>query len=515
MTPRYRITCRKVILALVVALLPAACYLPAGRFALVWDDKELVLNSPVVTGKMPAWRVFCKDFWTEHDLSKGDAYRPLVKLSYVLSQRMSKDGRGFHLHNVWIHCANGLLVYWLLLVCGCGPGVAALAGLAATCHPIQSEAVAYVKNRSELLCVHFVLLSVLAGVYSGRSRSARGAGLWAMGSVLAYAAALLCRSTAVVYFPLVLACAWSLARKCKWLSSAGYAAMLVLYFAVRPPSDTQFAVVSAGDFISRLASYSRLMLVPVGQSAHHVGHAHAAWVWLAALAAAAALGHALVTRRRWSTAAGAACLLSIAPALIGPFALRPIAEQRAYAACAAAVVCLLPMFVGPRPRRLLIGLIALLCCLTVHRVLAWQSEASLWRDTVLKSGFQARPLTNLGLTLKQAARYRAALWAFEKAAGLDARDINPLYNAGACYMDLKEWDRAATCFEKAIALEPRGFIYARLALARMHAGRIESARQAARRAVELAPQLRLAHEVKDFVEAQRGRGSERELKREE
>lgn len=513
MTRLGRSMVRKIALAALVTLAPAVCYIPAGRFDLVWDDRELVLNSPVVTGHMPVWRVFGQDFWIEHDLSKGDAYRPLVKLSYALS--LSSGAGGFHLHNVGMHCANGLLLYGLLLVCGCACGPAALAALVATCHPLQSEAVAYVKNRSELMCVGFVLLSLLSGVYSGRSRSARGAGLWAMGSVLAYAGALLCRSTAVVYFPLVVGCAWFVAGKWRWLSSAGYAAMLVLYFAVRPPSDTQFVMASAGDAVSRLASYGRLVLLPVCQSAHHVAGAHAAWAWLAALAAAAALGHALATRRAWALAAGAAGVLALAPALLGPFALRPIAEQRAYAACAAMAVLVLPSLAGPRRRRLLAALIAVLCCLTVHRAFAWQSEARLWRDTVLQSGLQARPLTNFGLTLKQAARYRPALWAFEKAAALDARDINPLYNAGACHMDLKQWDQAAACFEKAIALEPRGLLYARLALARVHSGRMEAALQAARRGVELSPQSRLVREVMAFVEARRPAGAGRDTKREE
>ena len=291
--------------------------------------------------------------------------------------------------------------------------------------------------------------------------------------------------------------------------------MLVLYFAVRPPSDTQFVMASAGDAVSRLASYGRLVLLPVCQSAHHVAGAHAAWAWLAALAAAAALGHALATRRAWALAAGAAGVLALAPALLGPFALRPIAEQRAYAACAAMAVLVLPSLAGPRRRRLFAALIAVLCCLTVHRAFAWQSEARLWRDTVLQSGLQARPLTNFGLTLKQAARYRPALWAFEKAAALDARDINPLYNAGACHMDLKQWDQAAACFEKAIALEPRGLLYARLALARVHSGRMEAALQAARRGVELSPQSRLVREVMAFVEARRPAGAGRDTKREE
>ena len=489
---------RKLILAAWVALAPACCYHQASRFALVWDDRELVASSPVVTGDMPAWRAFDPSFWVHHDLSKGDAYRPLVKLSYLASRRLGRGGAAYHRHSLWIHCASAALFYWLLLACGCTPMAAALAGLIAGCHPIQSETVLWVKNRAELMCVHFGLWAVL-GLAHLRGRGG-GARPWlvAAGCVAAYGAALLSKSSAVVFAPFLVVAAWWLGGKPGRAAAIGLVLVLVGYVLVRPSADTVLAPVGAKAIATRLSMYARSVLWPVGQSAHHVEWIGAGWaiaVGLVGLAGVAAAARG----RRWAVVCAAAGLVLLAPAVAGPLALRPVAEQRVYAALFALAACVGPALARGRRAAIAAALVCVLCVLAVHRSFVWRDDAHLWRDTVIASGPRARPLTNLGLTLKAAGRRRDALWAFARAARLDAGDINPLYNAGVCCLELRDWPGAAAWLGRVVALEPHGPAYAGLALAHAHQGDLAAGRRAASRAVELAPDSKLVRDVAAFV----------------
>ena len=484
----------------VVVVVPALCYLHTVRFGLVWDDRELVAKCPVVTGEMSPWRVFSKRFWVEHDLSKGDAYRPLTKLSFVLSERTG-DGAGcYHAHSVSLHCTNALLLYCVLLACGAKPGVGAIVTLIAVCHPVQSEAVAYVKNRSELLCTTFALLCLLSLVYLPRAARRRSAVLLGLGSVLCYAAALLSRSTAVVLFPLAVGCAvlWMRGRA-RLFVAGGYLLVLALYFAIRPSSDAQLLGPSPEVALSRLGTYLRLCLWPVDLSAHHAHDLGPELLWIA-VGSAIALAGLVVGQLRWVIVTGVACAALAAPALIGTFSLRPIAEQRVYSVTMVAVAALLPLLAKLR-RPVVVAALVPLCCLLLHRAFVWQDERALWRDTLISSGHQTRPLTNWGLALKQDQRYRPALWAFAKAARSDANDLNPLYNAGTCHLELGQWRQAETCFLSVTKLETHAMSFTGLALARAHLGKLDAALDDAERAIELAPDSTLAHQVMEFVAA--------------
>ncbi len=499
-------------LGLVVWVVTLSLYLHTRTFGFVWDDRALILESPVLTGETPAWAVFTPGFWRHQDLSQGDAYRPLVKLSYLVSRWVSPGPASFHCHNALLHSTNALLLYGFLLALGAGAGPAALVALFAACHPIQSESVAWVKNRAELLAACAGLVALLALAYARRGRAAGVAG--GIVSVVAFAAALLCKTTAIVYLPLLCLAAWQFGRGKRWGYVAGaYALVAAGYLLLRNGLGGASSSASALAVLARLTPYLRLFFWPVGLSAHHPFQPTAL---LAVAAVGGIAGLALVAGRsrwRWSALIAAAVLL--APALLGGLALRPIAEQRAYAAAWAGAAVLLPALARSlRVRWLLALAIIVMASLTIHRAFAWRSDATLWRDTIRQSGLAPRALTNLGLTWKQQGRLRPALWAFGQASKLDPHDVNPLYNAGPCWLALRDWDKAAAAFGRVVALEPdkpHAAAWAGLAFAQAHRGNLPRAEKAIQRAKAAAfgktPQQRLLlHEVQRIIdEKRRGR----------
>ena len=88
------------------------------------------------------------------------SYRPISNLTYFLDYSLFQaKPYGSHLINILIHSANSILVYWIVnrLFSSCVLGL--FAGLFFSLHPIQSEAVAVMSYRADIVAAFFVLYS--------------------------------------------------------------------------------------------------------------------------------------------------------------------------------------------------------------------------------------------------------------------------------------------------------------------------------------------------------------------
>ena len=160
--------------ALAVALACAA-YVNALDNPFVYDDHDTVVaNASLV------------DLTNVRFILIYSPFRPVVNLSYAFDRWLwGYRPLGYHLTNVALHGMAVLLLYaWLRRILG-DAGVeragatAAFAGAALfAVHPLQSEAVAYVSGRSELMCAVWFLAALLLtrrAMLSGRRLAAAGA----------------------------------------------------------------------------------------------------------------------------------------------------------------------------------------------------------------------------------------------------------------------------------------------------------------------------------------------------
>ena len=132
--------------------------------------------------------------------------RPLVLISYALNYQLGGyAARGYHLVNLAIHLFCAWTAYALFRRLGQASGMALLAALLFVVHPLASEPVNYISSRSESLASLFFLLSLLLYLRHQGERVAPG-------SVIAFAAALLAKSTAITLPLLLWAYEWSRGR---------------------------------------------------------------------------------------------------------------------------------------------------------------------------------------------------------------------------------------------------------------------------------------------------------------
>jgi hypothetical protein len=200
---------RRALIAPAVALLTAASFVPTlqGSF-LNWDDNVNFLDNPAYRG---LGREQIR--WAFTSASFGH-YIPLTRLSWSLNWVLGgMDPRGYHLVNVLLHAANGVLLYFVarrLLAAAVTDGgqggrrgldlcaAAAVAALVFSVHPLRVEPVAWITGRADVLCAFFALVTTWAYLRAVEAEGSARRGLVLVAAVT-LAAALLSKGAALPF----------------------------------------------------------------------------------------------------------------------------------------------------------------------------------------------------------------------------------------------------------------------------------------------------------------------------
>ncbi|RJO64797.1 MAG: hypothetical protein C4523_17335 [Myxococcales bacterium] len=246
--------------ALLVAAAAVLAYFNAAPPIALYDDALFVPNHfGLDFGSIV--RLFTEDSWISAGHPMG-VYRPLTLFTFAVDQAaFGPNVSGFHITNILLHVGACLLLYGLLCSLlrtrplkdgGDEPLSAATfaAAVVAACvfavHPIHTEAVDSIFNRSEILAA----IGVLAGLWSLAAWSERKPRRAWFGAAACYFLALLCRESAVSFPVLAGLLLWLLDRgqrrrglAKRLLPVAWLALPLAIYFAMRhaalsaPPAD--------------------------------------------------------------------------------------------------------------------------------------------------------------------------------------------------------------------------------------------------------------------------------------
>jgi hypothetical protein len=134
-----------------------------GHFFYSWDDNRYVTENTLMRDISPQgiYNMFSQFYFA--------AYIPVTILSYAVDYAIwGMNPIGYHLQNIILNAANAALVYIFLKRLLDNRGVALIAALLFTVHPLQVESVAWVAERKNLLSLFFMLLSFLSHMRSAR-----------------------------------------------------------------------------------------------------------------------------------------------------------------------------------------------------------------------------------------------------------------------------------------------------------------------------------------------------------
>lgn len=508
--------------------LACVAYAPAINGGYVFDDITLTFRSD-------------PNFAARGATGVMRGVRPLVELSHWAVYQLV-DGRPFlhHLVSVLIHAASSLLLGYILLRLLALVGAARrsanwLAALGAgifLLHPANTEAVAYITSRSEVLSVFFYLAAL--AVFVGRSEPSIS---WrrAVAVLALFALALLGKEHSLTLpIALVMLDLWiyrlspTEILRCGWrlyglmLAGAAVGAVLVAQvlqgavtagFGMKDLSWWEYLLTQG----RAIALYLRLYLLPIGQNGDYlfpISHSPfeygAIFYWAAILAAAIA---AIVYRKRAPLVSLGFLLFLVL--LLPTSSILPIqdaaVERRVYLSSVGlliATVGLLRRIDLPLStlRYAGIALLAVLMAGTFQRSAVWASHDAFWNDVLAKNPESWRANVQVGLTALEGGRCQEALERFEKALPHAADNFR-----AALHMN---YARALDCagrpaeaekeFRASLALENQAATWTQLGVFYARAQRFSEALDAFNQATALNPSFPLAYSNRGNLHARLG-----------
>lgn len=452
----------------------------------------------------------------------GAAGRPIVNLSLALNHALGGlDPRGYHVANLGFHLAAALALL------GCvrhtlnrlgfpSPlGVATAVALLWAVHPLQTESVTCVIQRSEVLGGLFYLL-VLYGFLRGVATPPKSS--WLVVSVGACALGMASKEFVVSAPLLTLLYDRTFVAgsfRAAWSSRRGYylglaATWLILTAAMQLSASRGGTVgfglgLSAWDYAltqcHALVLYLRLAVWPYPLVLDYGFDTVTALsrVLVPALAVLALLGATwwALVRRPALGFLGAWFFALLAPSSsFVPLVTQTIAEHRMYLPLAAVITALV---IGvsrwlPRSRLAVAVLAASLGFLTTERNRDYRSEQAIWADTVAKRPTNPRAHTHLGNVQAAAGHHADAIAHYREAVRLRPDFVPAYINLGETLSITGRNDEALGALRKALALRPTSAeAELNLGVALDRAGQPAAARAAYERALARNPRLALAH----------------------
>jgi len=487
--------------------------------------------------------------------------RPVVALSVWLDGRLwGSWWPGWHATNLAIHAATCFLLYLsardLLGRRGLGLQGAGWAAFAAAAlwavHPLASESVAYLVQRSESLAALFALASALAFFRAAREGSGP-ARRWTLWLLAAIALVLGLQAKAVVAgLPLalllldraLLAGSFRASLRARW---PAYALLALALFAVPgewpkvwaggpalPAAGQPFGALAAsglpsrGDYLATqpeiVLHYVRLAAWPVGQCADYAWRPHVSRpAVLAILAAAGAIGAGLWRNRPWAAALAASGVLLAPTSSIIP--MHDLAgERRAYLALAiwiAIAVAFVGARVAPwaarRPALARWAALALGASLAAFWVVGARTRAGIyasgeafWTEAARSRPGSWRARANLATELAARGRLGEARAEADRAIDLAPREPKPRHNRGLIRLLAGDAGGAMEDWRAAEALAPDWTDPVLMqGIGLLAAGRYEEGEAEFSRCLALHPSLEAARLGRDAARTFRGLEPER------
>ena len=499
---RYQTTALIIIVTLVA-------YIPAMRGGFVWNDEEVgSLGKNIVLEENGLYRV-----WLTSDSVN---YWPVTWTSFWLEYQLwGLNPAGYHVVNILIHAACGLLVWRILLRLKI-PG-AWLAAMIFAVHPVNVESVAWITQRKNTLSLLFFLVAMLWYLRFEDANRLR----WFWGAVAAFLLAMLSKGAVVTMPAVLLLCCWwrrgkitrlDVVRSLPFFAIAVAMSGVEIWFQYTQAIGQE--IVRDDTFPARLAGAGWVVWFYVYKALLPLKLIFIYPRWdinpanlLSYLPNAALLAVLLLCwryRGRWGKPVLFALLyfvITLGPVLgfLDIYFMRYsfVADHYQYISiiglialvCGAATV-LLKRFHEKRPAvvHCLAGVIVIvLGCLTWRQSSAYEDSETLWRDTLRKNPQAWMAYSNLGNILTSQGKLNEAVGNYSKALAIHA-DAEIHNNLGNVLALLSRPAEAVPHYRAAIQIDPD---YAEphnnLGMVLKGQGHLEDATTQYREALRIAP----------------------------
>lgn len=446
------------------------------------------------------------------------------------------DVLGYHIVNLGVHVASAMMVWWLVLLTLSTPAmkenkiakdadlIALCAGLIFVAHPVQTEAVTYIWQRTASMTALFYLASLNLYIRS-RLLQDKGAGystgkFYYIGSLLTAVVAMFTKENAITLPVMIVLYEFSFLKGKKRIDWKALLPFL-LTFLIIPVTimllPHSLKVREAGDVINAadvstctkylltqfrvMVTYIRLVFLPLGQDLDYDYPAARSLfelpVFLSFLFLAGILFAAKRLFPKYRLLSFSICWFFVTMLLESSVVPLPdfIFEHRLYLPIVGFSMFLVSSVyyvLEKLPRRttgaVLTVIIICYAQLTYERNKIWTDPVVLWKDTVKKSPHKARPYYNLGVAYYQHGDFDQAIVDYDRAIAIKPDYTEAYNNRGLLYYYEGNYVQAIANFNKAVEFSAGSTkAYYNLGLCYAHQGRFAMAVADYNKAVEIGP----------------------------
>ncbi|WP_414662280.1 tetratricopeptide repeat protein [Horticoccus sp. 23ND18S-11] len=500
-----------------------ATYWNSRNVPFFFDDPIAVLENPSIRDLGDLGRVLS----TPGDGS-GASGRPIVNLSLAINYALGgKSVTGYHLANIFFHAAAGLALFGCVrrtlasaaatttLATAALP-LAFVSALLWVLHPLQTESVTCVIQRTELLVGLFYLLTLYCFIRIVETPS----NLWSALAVVSCFLGMASKEVMVSAPLLVLlydrtfvagsfAAAW---RQRRGIHLGLMASWLLLAYLVAGGGGTRGSVAGFGVGVTwwsyalkqceAIIMYLKLTVWPNPLVVFYGVDVitDPAQVWLQIIVLAALVGATFYALWRKPVPGFLAfwffAILAPSSSVV-PLVSQTVSEHRLYLSLAAPVTLAVVALYRWAGRASIVATTAAAIALALTsaaRNTDFRSELSIWSDTVAKVPQNARARVNLGAALKNAGNAEAALAQFQSALTLDPTSAESLNNVGSLLIDRGRPAEAIDPCRAALRLKPDfALAHNNLGMALVQTGKVAEGITHLRTALKLQPEMVEAH----------------------
>lgn len=492
-----------------ILMLTTALYAQVIGFDFVLlDDPMLVSENPLIAEPS------LSSAWTAVTSYDPELYVPLTTLTYLLeSALLGMQPWHFHLVNMLLHLACVCCVFAFVRRITSSMTQAAIVATLFAVHPINTETVAWVSARKDLLSTFFSLSSIL--LYLGYREQGKRTTL--AGCLLLFLLALLSKGTALMLPGILLLIDWKQKRSDRRsvvLEKIPFFALSILFFIIALMGKSVLVAHASVTDMALMAFrstvlYVQLIFFPLHQSAIYLYERSVSIttpdIAASAIVVVALTAMALRFRSRYPAILFGWMwfILWLLPTyfhyshdgvsvFVASDRYAYVAAIGIFLALASAIDALLQRLATSRSRRAALWvamacITVLLCSLTLHRTRVWANGFTLSHDVLSQYPSEYHSRYNLALAYERRGQVENALREYRATITLRPQYVNAYvnlgaliaaqgdiasaidifmegtrvrpdapqlhYNLGLAYQHLSRWDEAIASYKRAIAIE--------------------------------------------------------------
>jgi tetratricopeptide (TPR) repeat protein len=501
---------------LILILFVILTYTPVWQAGFIWDDSVVLTANPCIVGPLGL-----KELWTT---SAADIC-PLVLTTFWVEHALwGLAPLPYHLVNILLHAACAVLLWRVLRrlrVQGAWLGAALWA-----LHPVGVESVAWITEMKNTESCVFFLLSILFFVRWLRAKEFDGqtGGGWNYALTLLFAALAMASKSSTVILPVVLClCAWWIEGRWYWRNVTKVLPILLMAIVASAlpiwSQSLQLATVTDPQWVrtwpQRLATAGGAVWFYLGKLLwpHPLIAIYPRWQidagqwvsYLPLLAVIVILSVFWFKRELWSRAcffafayfmAALLPILGLVDNFIFQFSFvfdhfQYLASIGPLALAGAGLTRFSDMVIPKKPwlqSGLCAGLLLFLGTASWERTWVYQSQETLWTDTLAKNPTCWVGQYNLGSILLQKGQVDKALGHFQNAVEINRNYLEAHSNLGLALLQKGQMDEAVAHFKKASEIAPNSLSTRyNLGVALFRNGELDEAVAQYRKALEINP----------------------------